>query len=124
LIDDGKCWLCLRTTPSKILRVCHGLYDDPELAREAGLRAAQLLRDAYLRDPAKVGGRHSRVLIASAIYLVGVLDGRLRRTQWDVAVATNTVDRTVRECSRLIARALGIPSRPDQWWKLERKQVR
>jgi len=74
--------------------------------------------------PAKVSGKHSRVLIASAIYLVGVLDIRLRRTQWDVAVATNTVEPTVRECSRVIAKALGIPSRPDQWWKLERKQVR
>jgi len=124
LVDDGKCWLCLRTTPFKILRVCHGLYEDPKLAREAGLRAAQLLRDAYLRDPAKVGGRRSRVLIASAIYLVGVLDTRLRRTQWDVAVATNTAEPTIRECSRLIAEALGIPSRPVEWWKLERKQVR
>jgi len=63
-------------------------------------------------------------LIASAIYLVGVLDMRLRRTQWDVAIAADADERTVRECSRVIAEALGIPSRPDEWWKLERKQVR
>jgi transcription initiation factor TFIIIB Brf1 subunit/transcription initiation factor TFIIB len=121
VMEEGKCWLCFRTTPSKILKVCHSLYDDPELAHEAGLKAAQLLRDAYLKDPTIVSGRSSKALIASAIYLVGVLDLRFRKTQWDVADATNAVQVTVRKCSRLIAKTLGIPSRIEQWRLLPKK---
>jgi transcription initiation factor TFIIIB Brf1 subunit/transcription initiation factor TFIIB len=94
LKDDGDwsdCWLCLRTDPHSILEVTHKLIDDPQLAHHIGMKAATLLRDAYLKDHAALSGRKTSALIGAAIYIACRLEGYWYYTQRAVIQALGNV---------------------------------
>lgn len=64
-MQKDECFLCLRTSPQKILESCHKLFPhSPETAHRVGMRAAELLRKAYLKNPVPpVCGRSTSGLI-------------------------------------------------------------
>jgi len=94
-MNEEKCWLCLRTTPQKILEGCHKLYTDTEVAHTIGTKAAELLRDAYLKEPTKVSGRGSKYLIAAAVYIVGILENEYI-VQREIAEAFDVTEPTIK----------------------------
>lgn len=79
--DWSRCWLCLRTDPQTILTVTHKLIDNPRLAHQIGMKAATILRDAYLKDPTALCGHKTTGLIGAAIYIACRLEGRWYYTQ-------------------------------------------
>ena len=102
-----ECWLCLRTTPQKILEGCHRLYKDAEVAHKIGVKAAELLRDAYLKEPTKVSGRSSKSLMAATVYITGILEEN-PCSQWELGYAFDVTETALRNNYQYLTKILGI----------------
>ena len=64
------CLLCLRLPVEKILEATNTIWSlDPEVAHKVGIRAAELLQEAYLKQPGQVCGKSPKALMAAAIYV-------------------------------------------------------
>jgi len=101
------CWLCFRTSPQKILEASHKLFPDPELAHKIGMKAAELLREAYLAEPPALCGKKTNALIAGALYVASLLEDEWV-TQREVAEVCDITETSVRYNYRHLIKALGL----------------
>ena len=106
-MDEEKCWLCLRTTPQKILEGCHQIFKDKDIAHKIGIKAMEFLRDLYFKEPARVSGRHTNGLIGAAVYIVSVVEDVFVRQQ-EVASVYDITSVTVRNNYRYLLKILGV----------------
>lgn len=109
-MPEDKCWLCLRTSPRKVLEASHKLFPySPEVARKIGLKAAELLRQAYLKNPPALCGRKTDSLIAAALYIT-CLEENQHKTQFEISMyaGLDVVQETLRANYKHLAKMLGI----------------
>lgn len=101
-------WLCLRTSVEKILEVSRRLFSqDVKTAHEIGMKAAELLRDGYLKNPPALCGRKTSALIAGAMYVACLLEDEWK-AQWEVAEACEITETSVRNSYRLLIKVLEL----------------
>lgn len=80
-----ECYLCLRVNPKRILDVSHKLFPfSAETAHRIGMKAAEVLRKAYFKNPVALCGRSTKGLIGGALYVACLLEGE-RVTQREIA---------------------------------------
>lgn len=109
-----ECLLCLRIQKGEILLNTFDLYKTREAAILVGETAAQLIRDAYLKDSPRMCGKHPKTLLASAIYLASYLRS-LPRSQKDVGQVVGCTDVSIRKNHRIIWDILNLSGRWENW---------
>jgi hypothetical protein len=101
----------LRASPQRILEVSRRLFpEDVKTAHRVGVRAADLLRTAYLRDPPALCGRTTNALIAGALYVAAMLEKEWV-SQRGVAEACNVSEVSIRNSYRNLIKVLGLEGR-------------
>jgi hypothetical protein len=111
MMKEETCWLCLRASMDRILEASRRLFSgDVKAAHGVGVRAARLLRDAYLKSPAKVSGRKTDSLIGGALYLACMLEGRwmTQREVADEALEQRVTETSVRSSYQLLSELLDV----------------
>lgn len=107
-MSEEVCWLCLRTSVEKILEVSRRLFsEDIKTAHRIGMKAAELLKQAYLKDPPALCGRKTSALIAGAMYVACLLEDEWK-AQWEVAEACEITETSVRNSYRLLIKILEL----------------
>jgi len=118
--DWSKCWLCIRTTPQKVLEASHKLFPkDPEKAHQVGMLAATILKDAYTKSPPALCGKTTKALVGGALY-IACLQLNHFKSQRVVADVMDLSEVPVRSAYQLIARTLGILA---DWPETYRKAI-
>ena len=78
---DDRCWVCLRITPAKTLKLAHQIWDeDQAAAREIGLEASEIIEQAYRKNPIFFCGRTATRILSGLFYLLG-LRHKSKKTQ-------------------------------------------
>jgi len=90
-----ECLLCLRIPPGIVLKYAHEVWKEENDAHKVGVKAAEIIRTAYLRNPPKLCGRSPRSVLGAALYIAGVILGK-RKTQKEIARIINTTEVSIR----------------------------
>lgn len=69
----SQCWVCLRITPEKTLKLAHEIWsEDPVTARKIGLEASEIIEQAYRKNPVFFSGSTARKILSGLLYLLGL----------------------------------------------------
>jgi len=111
-----ECYLCLRVSAKTILESSHKLFPDSKLSHKIGMRTAELLREAYLKNPAALCGRSTSGLIAGAMYVACLLEKEWKsQRQIAEALKWEVTETTIRCNYQLLTKILGIEIDPTEY---------
>jgi len=72
-MSDNKCYVCLRISPEKTLKLAHQVWnEDPATARKIGLESSQIIEEVYRRQPVFFCGRTTTRILSGLFYLLGL----------------------------------------------------
>jgi len=95
-----KCWVCLRITSAKTLKLAHQVWSENQrIARKIGLKASNIIQDAYLTNPIFFCGQSSKATVSGLFWLLGFqfeAAKSMKDISFEVGITETTVKRSYR----------------------------